>query len=98
MKQFRPCLMLLFASVAGAALGSGVPANAADLGTRPVYKAPPVIAPVPIFTWTGCYIGGHLGGGWGRKDVTDPDENFAPPGAMVQIDPSGFLEIGRAHV
>src|SRR5205807_1885996 len=32
---------------------------------------------------------------WGRKDVTDPDENFAPPGATVQIDPSGFLGGGQ---
>ena len=24
------------------------------------------------FSWTGCYLGGHLGGGFGRKDITDP--------------------------
>jgi opacity protein-like surface antigen len=26
----------------------------------------------PIFSWTGCYLGAHVGGGWARKDVTDP--------------------------
>jgi outer membrane immunogenic protein len=29
----------------------------------PVYtKAPPVVAPVPLYNWTGFYIGGHVGG------------------------------------
>src|SRR5437868_12917678 len=37
------------------------PAIAADLG-RPVYKAPPP-PPAPVYTWTGCYLGG--GGGYG---------------------------------
>jgi len=42
-------------------------ANAADLG-RPVYKAPPPLAaPVPVFTWAGCYIGAHGGYGWGKN-------------------------------
>jgi opacity protein-like surface antigen len=41
---------------------------AADMPIN-VDKAPP--AP-PIFNWTGCYLGGHLGGGWGSKDITDP--------------------------
>jgi outer membrane immunogenic protein len=46
-------------------------AQAADLGTRPVYKAPPIVAPVPLFSWTGCYIGGHIGGAWGQKTFSD---------------------------
>jgi outer membrane immunogenic protein len=37
-------------------------ASAADLPARPVYKAP-VAAPVP-YTWSGCYLGGNVGGGW----------------------------------
>jgi outer membrane immunogenic protein len=32
-------------------------------------KAEPV---VPRFSWTGCYLGGHIGGGRGSKDMTDP--------------------------
>ncbi len=39
-------------------LGS-VAASAADLPM----KAAPMVAPVPVFSWTGCYIGGHVGGG-----------------------------------
>jgi outer membrane immunogenic protein len=36
-------------------------ATAADLA-RPVYKAPP-----PIWTWTGFYVGGNVGGSWGNS-------------------------------
>lgn len=32
-------------------------------------KAEPV---APRFSWTGCYLGGHVGGGRGSKDMTDP--------------------------
>src|SRR5262245_57345966 len=44
----------------GAVLGLwfGSPAIGADL--RPVLKAPP---PVPVYNWTGCYVG--AGGGYG---------------------------------
>src|SRR5262249_60071547 len=47
------------------ALGTGV-ASAADM---PV-KAPPAPLPPP-FSWTGCYIGGNVGGAWGHHDWDD---------------------------
>ncbi len=28
--------------------------------------------PVKLWTWTGLYMGGHFGGGWGDAAVTDP--------------------------
>lgn len=31
-------------------------------------KAPPPPPPPPPFTWTGVYIGAHLGGGWANND------------------------------
>jgi outer membrane immunogenic protein len=37
-------------------------ANAADMPL----KAPPIVA-APAFSWTGCYIGAHVGYGWGRN-------------------------------
>ena len=59
---------ILFASMAGvAAVVTIAPANAADLGLRPMYAAP------PAFTWSGCYIGGNIGGGWGRDTVSIPN-------------------------
>jgi outer membrane immunogenic protein len=44
-----------------------LPAFAADLppGPAPYYAAPIAI---PIFTWTGCYIGGTGGGVWGNTN------------------------------
>jgi opacity protein-like surface antigen len=42
------------------------PAVAADL---PLKSPVPV---VPVFSWTGCYLGGHIGGGRGSKAMTDP--------------------------
>jgi outer membrane immunogenic protein len=58
---------LLLASAAMLALFGGT-ATAADLSVRaPVYRAPP---PVYVFSWTGCYVGGNVGGVWIRKDET----------------------------
>ena len=59
---------LFLASVTVIALAAG-PASAADLSARPVYKAP-IVAPVaPVFSWTGFYVGGHVGYLWGDVDV-----------------------------
>ncbi len=45
------------------------PAIAADLAVKaPVYKGPS--PPVVIYSWTGCYIGANIGGGWARKSWT----------------------------
>jgi outer membrane immunogenic protein len=43
-------------------------AMAADLPARPIYKAPPVVP--PAFSWTGCFVGGNVGGVWVDKDYT----------------------------
>lgn len=72
----------LFASVALAALVAS-PALAADLRRPPppAYKAPPPV--VPIFTWTGCYFGGHAGGLWASKDWTDVNGFTGVPGSAL---------------
>jgi len=62
---------LLLGSVATGALVAAGSASAADLSVRPAYKAPPAVAPLPVFSWTGCYVGGHGGWGWGRKEVDE---------------------------
>lgn len=49
---------------------------AADL-RAPVYKAPPLLAPAPVFSWTGFYIGGHAGYGWSRFSADDGDSRTA---------------------
>jgi outer membrane immunogenic protein len=54
----------LFASSAIAALVMAAPATAADM---PV-KARPLPPPPPVFSWTGFYIGAHVGGAWGTTE------------------------------
>jgi outer membrane immunogenic protein len=41
---------------------------AADLPARTYTKAPAVVA--PVYSWTGFYIGGNVGGEWGRSSPT----------------------------
>jgi len=86
------------AVVAGAAvllsLITGDLAEAADLRAPPAYKAPVV---APGYSWSGCYLGGHIGGGWARKQITggvNPFFNpfFSPTG----VDLDGFLGGGQA--
>jgi outer membrane immunogenic protein len=57
-------LILSAAVAAGAMLGIGA-ASAADLAV----KAMPYAAPVPVFSWTGCYVGVHAGAGAMRDSV-----------------------------
>jgi len=51
----------LLGTVALAAVGLALPANAADLAARPYTKAPAYVPP-QIYNWTGFYLGGHVGG------------------------------------
>src|SRR6516225_6822764 len=82
---------ILLTGIAGVALLVAPFAYAADLA-RPVYKAPPPPPPLPVFSWTGCYIGGHIGGGWGHKTVSAPT---LAPGISVSGNTSGFLGGGQ---
>lgn len=59
---------LASACLAILAIGA-IPASAADM--RMPTKAPPIAAP-PVATWTGCYIGANIGGGWAKETYTDP--------------------------
>src|SRR6516225_756931 len=88
---------LLMATAAAAALAG--PALAADL-TRPP-PPPPYIPPPPVFTWTGVYIGGQVGGAWttGSNTFTGFDPFF--PGGIAfsnsfNNSPSGV--IGGGHI
>src|SRR5262249_256129 len=71
---------ILFAAVAVVAL-TALPAAAADLGPRYYNKTPAYVA--PIWTWTGFYVGAHLGGALGT------DNNFN--GLAVSTNSARFL-------
>jgi len=49
-------------------------ATAADLPAAVPPPAAPVYVPPPMFTWTGFYLGGNLGGAWANNNwtLTDP--------------------------
>jgi opacity protein-like surface antigen len=55
----------------------GGSAVAADLTYKAPVKAEPAAA--PAFSWTGCYVGGHVGGGWGTRDISRPSGFILPP-------------------
>src|ERR1700674_4600893 len=56
MKNSKP---ILSAAVAVSAILSIGAASAADMAA----KAMPYVAPAPVFSWTGCYVGVHAGAG-----------------------------------
>ena len=59
----------------------GTPAFAADMAVK---APPPRPAPAPVYSWTGWYVGAHIGYGWDREDpsivichcVVDPPVPF----------------------
>ena len=60
---------LLLSGIVLATLALAAPASAADRpGRGPAYKAPPMA----LFNWTGFYIGGHAGYGWGEAENLEP--------------------------
>lgn len=64
---------------------SAASASAADLAV----KAPPYVPPAPIWSWTGFYLGVHVGAGWGTTETTATSAWINP----VEGDPlaiSGF--------
>ena len=62
----RRTIFGLLATTAIVALATA--ASAADL-RAPVYKAPPP-PPPPVFSWSGFYVGAHVGGAWGTTEST----------------------------
>jgi outer membrane immunogenic protein len=84
---------LLLAGVAAAGLIAGAGAvSAADLPSRTVAPMAPMVSAVPIFTWTGFYVGAQVGYAWGDDDNAFPVGSFVPgpvPGTFVPFE-GGF--------
>ncbi len=89
---------LVLASSVLTTLVAVLPAMAADLSVRrPAYAPPALPPPVYYFSWTGCYLGGHAGGLWARKDWSDRQPGSATFGLSDgSHDVDGFL--GGAQV
>src|SRR5262245_59936430 len=94
---------LTFASVGLIAVAAALRTAAA--AAADVYGPPPVVYPpvtVVIFTWTGFYFGGHVGGGWGSKNETGTPYGFfngiladTITPAPTSVDVSGWLGGGQ---
>lgn len=75
------------AGVSALALLGGA-ASAADLATKYPVKAPVV---VPVFSWTGFYIGANVGWGWLNNDL-DVSPSFGIPATAINIgSANGFI-------
>lgn len=74
---------LLLASAAVAALATG--AQAADLAAPRAPVAAAVVA--PAFSWTGFYVGGHVGYGWAQARYQDFTNTFV----NSSINANGFF-------
>ncbi len=70
----------------GALVALALPASAADLPARMPVKAPPM---VPVWSWTGFYIGANAGYSWGRSK-THVDYFNAASGAAI-VPPAGSI-------
>jgi outer membrane immunogenic protein len=76
---------LLLASAGLLALGIAA-ASAADIPRRQAMPAKaPLYTPVPVYNWTGFYVGINGGGGWGRSDFSAPltSDSFRTSGGLV---------------
>ncbi len=93
----RTRLLGLLAGTAALALTTAA-AQAADLPAR--VAPPPPIAAVPIFTWTGFYVGAQVG--YASSDSDDNNNLFFDPtatfvgidGVTYQVNNTGFFDDG----
>jgi len=75
---------LLLGGLAFIAFALGSPALAADLPAEPLYKSSPLI--VPVYDWTGFYVG--IDGGWsfGKSSTVFTVTGFAPESISPHMD------------
>ena len=73
---------LFAAACAAVVVAAASTASAADLRTKPIYKAPVFVAP---FSWTGFYIGLNGGYSWGKSDFSSTlgSGGVKPKGALA---------------
>ena len=97
--MIRRCAWTLASVTSLAGVGA---ASAADMAV----KAPPMAAPIPVYDWSGIYIGLNAGYGWGENTnrnitFTDPGSvGFAPYFALggnvfPNLRPQGFVGGGQ---
>src|SRR6201993_776786 len=78
------------------ALSLATPVFAADMAV----KAPPPPPPIPLFSWTGFYVGANIGGAWAHDGLHDTlfltNFNNAGNGVFIGGGPiGGNYQIGQ---
>jgi outer membrane immunogenic protein len=78
-------------AVVAASIMSGSAASAADLARQAYTKAPPPVL-APVYSWTGFYVGGNIGGGWSEDSgATRCTEAGVVNGPSCQNVPGGTI-------
>ena len=77
------------ASLALASLAAAGAASAADLPRRSAPRVDDYAAPVPVFTWTGFYLGLNAGYGWGSF-TNGSEQLFGKPSGFAGGVTGGF--------
>jgi outer membrane immunogenic protein len=75
--------------IAGLAALVAAPAMAADMPVK-------YVAPRPIFSWTGCYIGVHVGAGWQVSDFAGGNVAASGVGAVAALRPAAICNGGSS--
>jgi len=77
---------------------AATPAFAADMALKALpYGAASASPAAAVYSWTGCYIGGNVGGGWANESATrlnNPNANF-PVGDVAIKNQHGVLGGGQ---
>jgi outer membrane immunogenic protein len=87
-----------FVAVGVALFALSAMARAADMPL----KAPPLAPPAPVYSWTGCYLGGSVGGAWRQSDTTSitfvDGGSGAGPAAAAGALPTAFNSSGSSWI
>src|ERR1700692_2101211 len=91
--DMRQRIKLALAAAILLGFGATSVASAADMAV----KARPAVAPI-MYNWSGCYIGGNVGGGWSRMDTERVQTDLVAPAFANygRENDSGFIGGGQA--
>src|SRR5271169_1799571 len=64
MQKILLAATMIVSVVSGSALAADMP----QPGPAPVYSKAPML--MPMYSWTGCYVGGNVGGVWATTNWT----------------------------
>jgi outer membrane immunogenic protein len=85
------------AGVASSIVMLALPATSASAADMPVKAPRPAPVAAAVYSWTGFYIGGHVGYGWGEFDTTAVTATGSFPAGFqfATREPNGILAGGQ---